>query len=128
MALVGTRRATGYGRAVAERLARELVEAGVTVVSGLARGVDTFSHRAALAAEPDTDPRYEALGQLHDVLAEIDGRLRSHPIGIYFNQQKGRIVDGLELVTAGKQCNSNRWVVRQAGPETATAAVAEDGI
>jgi hypothetical protein len=85
-------------------------------------------NRAPLAAELETGPPYEALGQLHDVLAEIDGRLRSHPIGIYLNQQKGRIVDGLELVAAGKQCNSNRWVVRRAGPETATAVVAEDGV
>src|SRR5437879_8412871 len=46
VALVGTRRATSYGQAVADRLARELAAAGVTVVSGLARGVDTAAHRA----------------------------------------------------------------------------------
>jgi DNA processing protein len=48
--LVGTRRATTYGHAVAERLARELAAAGVTVVSGLAKGVDTSAHRATLQA------------------------------------------------------------------------------
>jgi DNA processing protein len=50
VALVGTRRATPYGRTVAERLARELAQVGVTVVSGLARGVDTVAHQAVLAA------------------------------------------------------------------------------
>jgi DNA processing protein len=50
VALVGTRRATGYGHAVAERLSRELATAGVTVVSGLAKGVDTTAHRAAVHA------------------------------------------------------------------------------
>lgn len=50
VALVGTRRATSYGQAVAQRLARDLVSAGVTVVSGLAKGVDTHAHRAAVDA------------------------------------------------------------------------------
>lgn len=50
VAIVGTRRATGYGREQSERFASELVTAGWVVVSGLARGVDTFAHRGALAA------------------------------------------------------------------------------
>lgn len=48
VALVGTRRPTAYGRAAAERFARELAQAGVTLVSGLARGVDTAVHAAAV--------------------------------------------------------------------------------
>ncbi len=50
VALVGARRATAYGREVAEYLARELALAGVAVVSGMARGVDAAAHRGALAA------------------------------------------------------------------------------
>jgi DNA processing protein len=52
--VVGTRNATGPGRDFAQRLGRELADAGVAVVSGLARGVDSAAHRGALrnAAAP----------------------------------------------------------------------------
>ncbi|TAK23263.1 MAG: DNA-protecting protein DprA [Chloroflexota bacterium] len=50
LAIVGTRHATAYGRAMTERLARDLAASGVVIVSGFARGVDTWAHRAALAA------------------------------------------------------------------------------
>ncbi len=50
IAVVGTRRTTVYGKQVTGELAAELAGAGITVVSGLARGVDTVAHRAALDA------------------------------------------------------------------------------
>ena len=50
IAIVGTRHATRYGLAQAERLASSLARVGFTVVSGLARGVDAAAHRGALAA------------------------------------------------------------------------------
>jgi DNA processing protein len=50
VAIVGTRRATGYGRACAAEIADELARAGVTVVSGLAIGIDGQAHLAAVAA------------------------------------------------------------------------------
>jgi DNA processing protein len=50
VAIVGTRRATGYGRSSAQELADELARAGVTVVSGLALGIDGEAHEATLAA------------------------------------------------------------------------------
>ncbi len=50
VALVGARRATAYGREVAEYLGKALAAAGVLVVSGMARGVDGAAHRGALAA------------------------------------------------------------------------------
>lgn len=50
VALVGTRRASPYGIHVADRLATGLAGADVTVVSGLAKGIDTAAHKAALRA------------------------------------------------------------------------------
>jgi DNA processing protein len=50
IAVVGTRRATVYGRQVAEELAAQLAQNKITVVSGLARGIDTVAHHSALEA------------------------------------------------------------------------------
>lgn len=50
VAIVGTRNATDYGRSVTRRLATDLAASGITVVSGLARGIDAAAHRAALEA------------------------------------------------------------------------------
>jgi DNA processing protein len=50
IAVVGSRKADPYGLEIGEAFARELAEAGLTVVSGLARGVDSAAHRGALAA------------------------------------------------------------------------------
>ncbi|MPZ23156.1 MAG: DNA-protecting protein DprA [Dehalococcoidia bacterium] len=48
IAVVGTRRATPYGRQVAEQMSTGLSRNGITIVSGLARGIDAIAHRAAL--------------------------------------------------------------------------------
>jgi DNA processing protein len=50
VAIVGTRRATGYGERMTFELAGALARAGVTVISGMARGIDGVAHRAALAS------------------------------------------------------------------------------
>lgn len=50
VAIVGTRHFTSYGRQVTERVAGTLARNGVTIISGLARGIDGIAHRAALEA------------------------------------------------------------------------------
>jgi len=50
IAVVGTRRMTGYGGQVTESLVTELIGVGLTIVSGLARGIDSAAHHAALNA------------------------------------------------------------------------------
>ncbi|MGN6811997.1 MAG: DNA-processing protein DprA [Thermomicrobiales bacterium] len=50
LGVVGTRRATGYGREVTTRLTTDLARAGLTIVSGLAKGIDACAHQAALQA------------------------------------------------------------------------------
>jgi DNA processing protein len=52
--IVGTRRPTPYGLAVAERLSADLARAGLTIVSGMARGIDTSAHKGAIAGGGDT--------------------------------------------------------------------------
>ena len=48
LAVVGTRRASDYGRQATPRLVRPIAECGVTIVSGLAYGIDSFAHEATL--------------------------------------------------------------------------------
>ena len=51
VAVVGSRRCSGYGRTVARRISCELAQAGVAVISGMARGIDTMAHKGALDAK-----------------------------------------------------------------------------
>lgn len=108
VAIVGSRNGTRYGRDVAARLARELSFAGVTIVSGFARGVDVAAHEAAregpggtvavLGCGLDVEyPREHA--RLKGAMAETDLLLTEFPPGVEPRPQnfpiRNRIIAGL---------------------------------
>ena len=110
IAVVGTRHATHYGRETADLLAYQLVKAGFTVVSGLARGIDTAAHRGALkaggrtlavlGAGPDRLYPPENAG-LADAIAAQGAVLTEFPLGREPDKTtfpiRNRIVSGLAM-------------------------------
>lgn len=120
VAMVGTRVPTAYGREAAHVIATELVGAGVTVVSGLARGIDAVCHEAALAAGgrtlavlgsgvdlpyPASNSRLAARIVEQGALVS-DFPLRTLPVAANF-PPRNRIISGLSRATlvieAGEQ-------------------------
>jgi DNA processing protein len=112
VALVGTRHPTAYGRSVASSFARDFAAAGVTTVSGLARGIDTEVHRATLAAGGRT---IAVLGNglnchyprenraLEDQVAERGALVSEFPMDFPPDKtnfpRRNRIIAGLALAT-----------------------------
>ncbi len=108
--VVGTRNPTPYGMAAAERLSADLARAGLTIVSGMARGIDTCAHQATLKEGGDTiavlgcgvDVVYPSNNRrLYDEIAKKGLLLSEFPIGApAFPQNfpiRNRIVSGLSI-------------------------------
>ncbi|MGO4531374.1 DNA-processing protein DprA [Paenibacillus sp. 2TAF8] len=112
IAMVGTRMPTVYGRKVGERLAEQLSQAGLTIVSGLARGIDRVCHEAVLRAGGKTiavfgtgvDTVYPPENtSLAEQIAETGLLLSEYPLGTRARQglfpERNRIIAGLTLGT-----------------------------
>ena len=112
IAIVGSRRATAYGRMITERFSRLLTEKGFIIVSGMARGIDGFAHRGALQGGGETlavlgcgvDVVYppEHKGLMAQIV-EGGGVLSEFPLGTEPDAkhfpQRNRIISGLALGT-----------------------------
>ena len=128
--VVGTRNPTAYGREVARHLAGDLTRIGVTVVSGLARGIDAVAHRAALEQGGRT---LAVLGSGLDVIyppehADLAGQitrsgavLSEYPLGIRPDSRnfprRNRLLSGLTLGTLVIEAGEGSgalWTVRHA--------------
>jgi DNA processing protein len=110
VAMVGTRRPSAYGSSVAHRLARDLAERQLVVVSGLARGIDSASHRGALEAKGRTvavlgsgiDVMYPRENKrLADEIANSGAVISEFPLGTGPTPEnfpiRNRLISGLSL-------------------------------
>ena len=76
IAIVGTRAITPYGRSVTKQLAADLSVAGLTIVSGMARGIDTAAHKATLEAGGSDHCPYWAVVWIAFILLKISSLYR----------------------------------------------------
>lgn len=123
IAIVGSRRASTYGKYTTERLSRELALKGVTIVSGMARGIDYYAHRGALAAQgqtiavlgsgldviypPENKKIFQDIAQNGAVISEYPPG--AQPLSYHF-PARNRIISGISygvvIVEAGEKSGS----------------------
>lgn len=110
VAMVGARTATPYGHDAAAKISTELALAGITVVSGLAEGIDTASHIAAVKAKGKTiavlgcglDVYYPSSNRkLQDFIGKTGAVITEYPLGTKPNKpnfpMRNRIISGISL-------------------------------
>lgn len=130
VAVVGTRRATAYGRQAASQITTDLARTGITIVSGLARGIDAIAHRAALEAEGRTiailgngldtvyPPEHAALASQ---IEEAGALVSEYPLGVRPEARnfprRNRLLSGMTLgtlVVEAPEGSGAIWTVRHA--------------
>jgi len=149
VAIVGTRHATPYGLKQAYRFAQALAQSGVTVVSGLARGIDAAAHRGTLEAggrtiailgsgmgqlyPPEHRELSESIAQQGAVISEYGPQAKPRS-GMF--PQRNRLISGFSLatfvieapersgalITARLAMEQNRDVLALPGPITSRAS------
>ncbi len=138
VAVVGSRKATEYGMWVAEKFTRELSELGVTIISGLAYGIDTIAHKTSIKHNTHTigvigcgiDLIYPKKNEtLYQKIVDMDGAvITEYPFGMQPMPSnfpdRNRIISGLSdgvlvieaqeksgtLITAGHAANQGREI------------------
>lgn len=150
VAIVGTRKPTPYGLAVAERFGRDLARLGAVVVSGMARGIDCAAHRGALEAGGTTvavlgggaDVCYpREAGPLYRAIKATGAVISEQPPGAEprseFFPERNRIISGLAhgivvveageksgtLITVAQAISQGRDVFAVPGPITSPMSV-----
>lgn len=131
ISIVGPRKASGYGLWVAETLSREISRLGITVVSGMALGVDAASHMASLDAGGRTiavlgtgaDVVYPSKNRhIYERIVKSGAVISEFPLGSkglpYRFPQRNRIVSGLSLGT----------VIIEAGERSGTLTTVQHGL
>lgn len=124
LAVIGTRQPTPYGKMVAEKFAYELAQMGITIVSGLARGIDTAAHLGALKAKgrtiavlgcgvdiyypPENRKLYNEISQNGAVISEFN--LGTTPFAMNF-PKRNRIISGLSLGILAVEAPANSGVL-----------------
>jgi len=111
VSLVGARRPTPYGRAVAENLANELASKGLVIISGMARGIDSIAHWGALSGGRTIAVLGSGLNNIYpaenralfDKITETGMVMTEYskdtpPLGRHF-PMRNRIISGLSLAT-----------------------------
>jgi DNA processing protein len=150
IAIVGARHCTPYGMRIAEKLGASLARVGLTVVSGLARGIDAAAHRGALRAGGRTiavlanglaqiyPPEHEGLAKEVAAAGAVvsESPMRQEPLAGLF-PQRNRLISGVclgvviveatprsgSLVTARHAMEQNREVFAVPGPVDSLASV-----
>lgn len=124
LAVIGTRIPTTYGKMVAEKFAYELAQMGITIVSGLARGIDTAAHLGALKVKgrtiavlgcgvdiyypPENKSLYDQISQNGAVISEFN--LGTMPFAMNF-PKRNRIISGLSLGVLAVEAPVNSGVL-----------------
>ncbi len=151
IALVGSRRCSYYGEKMACRIAAELAEAGVTTVSGLARGIDTVVHKSTLQSggktwavigsglaqiyPPENKPLAIEIEKAGALISEFP--MMTRPFPSHF-PRRNRIIAGItrgtvvieggeksgSLITARLAAEEGRDVFAVPGPATSTLSIA----
>lgn len=124
LAVIGTRKPTPYGRMVAEKFASELSQIGITIVSGLARGIDVAAHIGALKTKgrtiavlgcgldvyypPEHKRYYDEISQNGAVISEFN--FGTTPFAMNF-PKRNRLISGLSLGVLAVEASTKSGVL-----------------